>query len=66
MADDQQRLSCPKTVFIKTTKGLLAAFNIKPIEILTPTDPDFSIVIPKIGANAKILKILTPLTKIPI
>jgi len=36
--------------------GLLAkAFNIKPIEILTPVDPNFSIVIPKIGANAKVV-----------
>lgn len=36
-------------------RGLLAqAFNIKPVEILTPVDPDFSIVIPKIGANAKV------------
>jgi sortase A len=38
------------------TGGLLAkAFNIKPIEILTPEDPNFSIIIPKIGANAKVL-----------
>ncbi len=37
------------------TKGLLAkAFNFKQIEVLTPQDPQFSIVIPKIGANAKI------------
>ena len=37
-------------------KGLLAqAFNIKSVEILTPEDPNFSIVIPKIGANAKVL-----------
>ena len=36
-------------------KGLLAkAFNIKPVEILTPVDPNFSIIIPKIGANAKV------------
>ena len=36
-------------------KGLLAkAYNIKPVEILTPVDPNFSIVIPKIGANAKV------------
>ena len=36
-------------------KGLLAkAFNIKQIEVLTPQDPEFSIVVPKIGANAKI------------
>lgn len=34
-------------------KGLLAqAFKIKQVEILTPVDPNFSIVIPKIGANA--------------
>lgn len=39
----------------KQTGGVLAkAFNIKPIEVLTPTDPNFSIVIPKIGANAKV------------
>ncbi len=37
-------------------KGLLAkALNIKPAEILIPEDPNFSIVIPKIGANARVL-----------
>lgn len=36
-------------------KGLLAkAFSIKTTEILTPVDPEFSIVVPKIAANAKI------------
>ena len=36
--------------------GLLAkAFNIKPIEVLAPQDPDFSIIIPKIGANSRII-----------
>ncbi len=40
----------------KQAGGLLAkAFNIEPVEILVPEDPDFSIVIPKIGANAKVL-----------
>ncbi len=40
----------------ETQKGLLAkAFNIKPVEILVPEDPEFSIVVPKIGANAKII-----------
>jgi len=35
--------------------GLLAnAFHINPVEILTPVDPNFSIVIPKIAANAKV------------
>ena len=39
----------------QNSKGLLAqAFNIKQVEILTPVDPNFSIVIPKIGANAKV------------
>ena len=37
-------------------KGLLAkALNIKPVEALVPEDPNFSIVIPKIGANARVL-----------
>ncbi|MFN4212671.1 MAG: sortase [Microgenomates group bacterium] len=37
-------------------KGLLAkTLNIKQVEYLIPEDPNFSIVIPKIGANAKIL-----------
>jgi LPXTG-site transpeptidase (sortase) family protein len=40
----------------KKQKGLLVkAFNIKQTEILTPQDPNFSIIIPKIGANARIL-----------
>lgn len=42
-------------------RGLLAkAFNVKPIEILTPQDPDFSIVIPKIGANSRVLANIDP------
>jgi len=57
VADDleKQGLSLNKdSPYIK--KGLLASvFNIKPIEILIPEDPNFSIVIPKIGANAKVL-----------
>lgn len=37
-------------------KGLLAkALNLKDVEFLVPQDPNFSVVIPKIGANAKIL-----------
>ena len=57
VADDKQRLSLDKDSLYKNQQGglLAKAFNIKPIEILTPEDPNFSIVIPKIGANAKIL-----------
>lgn len=37
-------------------KGLLAkALNLKTAEFLVPQDPNFSIVIPKIGANSRIL-----------
>src|SRR3989338_1531099 len=58
VADDMQRLSSDKDSLYKNQQsGLLAkAFNIKPIEILTPEDPNFSIIVPKIGANAKILQ----------
>ncbi len=38
----------PKNALAKT-------FNIKQLEVLTPEDPNFSIVVPEIGANAKIL-----------
>lgn len=42
-------------------KGLLAkAFNIKQVEVLVPEDPNFSIVIPKIGANARIIPQVDP------
>src|SRR3989304_10056345 len=38
------------------SKGFLAkAFKIKPIEVLTPEDPNFSIIIPRIGANSRVL-----------
>ncbi|NMB84341.1 sortase [Candidatus Roizmanbacteria bacterium] len=44
------------TVEAPIQKGLLAkTINFKQVEILTPEDPEFSIVIPKIGANARIL-----------
>ena len=57
VVEESKRLSFDKdSLYQNKQKGLLAkVFNIKPIEILTPEDPNFSIVIPKIGANAKIL-----------
>lgn len=37
-------------------KGALGSLlNIKPVEVMVPEDPNFSVVIPKIGANARIL-----------
>lgn len=42
-------------------KGLLAkVLKIKPVEVLVPQDPNFSIVIPKIGANARVLPNVNP------
>ena len=35
--------------------GLNSLLNIKPVEALIPEDPNFSVVIPKIGANARII-----------
>jgi len=41
---------------ISRPKGLLAkTLNFKQTEVLVPIDPDFSIVIPKIAANAKVI-----------
>lgn len=40
--------------------GLAKLLNVKPIEVLTPEDPKFSIVVPKIGANARILPNINP------
>lgn len=37
-------------------KGALnSLLNVKPVEVLVPEDPEFSVVIPKIGANARII-----------
>ena len=45
-----------KATVLPEPKGLLAkALNLKTVEILVPEDPNFSIVVPKIGANARIL-----------
>ncbi len=46
----------PQTDDLKNQKGLLTkTFKFKQVEVLRPVDPGFSIVIPKIAANAKIL-----------
>lgn len=62
---DKQGLSFSKdSPYKNTPKGLLAkAFNIKPIEVLAPKDPNFSIVVPKIGANANVLGNIDPSDK---
>jgi len=50
------RTEKPKEIPTVPPKGLLAqALNFKQVEFLVPEDPAFSIVIPKIGANARII-----------
>ena len=40
----------------KAKKGSLAqALNVEPVEVLVPEDPEYSIVIPKIAANARVM-----------
>lgn len=39
----------------QATGGLAKLFQVKQIEALVPQDPNFSVVIPKIGANARVL-----------
>lgn len=52
----KSKLKAQKEAEEEIPKGLLAkSLNLKQVEILVPEDPQFSIVIPKIGANAKIL-----------
>src|SRR3989344_8353375 len=56
VADSSNQIGIDRYQYGSQPKGLLAqALNLKDVEFLVPQDPDFSIVIPKIGANAKIL-----------
>jgi len=48
-------------VVVDSKKGLLAkSLNLSSVEFLTPEDPEFDIIIPKIGANARILANIDP------
>jgi len=50
-----------KKVFNKTVPGgLTKALDIQNVEVLTPQDPNFSVVIPAIGANSRIIKNVDP------
>lgn len=57
VSDVKERPCRDQACLIPTpAKGLLAkALNLKQVEYLVPEDPNFDIIIPKIGANAKIL-----------
>ena len=53
---ESQKLKVKSQKELEQPKGLLAkALNIQNVEFLVPQDPNFSVVIPKIGANARIL-----------
>ncbi len=50
-----------QTLTIEQPKGGLAkALKIKQVEVLVPEDPNFSIVVPEIGANARIISSVDP------
>jgi sortase A len=56
VAAPQDAVAVKKVYAADVPKGALAkALDIKPVEVLVPQDPDFSIVIPKIAANSRIL-----------
>lgn len=56
VSDSIDQSSIDRYQYGNQPKGLLAkALNLNDVEFLVPQDPNFSVVIPKIGANAKIL-----------
>ncbi len=56
VAAPQEAITVKKEYAQIAPKGALAqALQIKPVEVLVPNDPQFSVVIPKIAANANIL-----------
>jgi sortase A len=40
--------------------GLSKLLNLKPVEVMVPQDPEFSIIIPKIGANSRVIANVDP------
>lgn len=57
---DKKQIKKPQNNNEMQKELLTKALNIKPVEYLIPEDPNFSIVIPKIAANAKILPNIDP------
>jgi sortase A len=61
VADTHEAANIKKEFGNGTSKGGLAkALNLQDVEVLVPEDPNFSIVIPKIGANARIIDNVDP------
>lgn len=53
---DSMTVDPQRTDFNRPQKGALAkALNLKEVEVLVPEDPDFSIIVPGIGANARVI-----------
>jgi LPXTG-site transpeptidase (sortase) family protein len=54
VADSKNAVNVPVETTIQ--KGALAkALNLKELEVLVPEDPEFSVIIPAIGANARVI-----------
>lgn len=61
ISDVQNPQKTTETVNTGQDKGLLArALNLNSVEVLTPVDTNFGIIIPKIAANAKVLSDINP------
>lgn len=59
VGDMQEKIAVEKDGQIP--KNLLAGLlKVKPVEVLVPADPNFSIVIPKIGANSRVIANVNP------
>jgi sortase A len=58
VASNQQQVDTIKKEFNATTEkgGLAKLLNVEKVEVLVPQDVNYSIVIPKIGANANIIQ----------
>ncbi len=53
---DSMTVDAQQTPANKPQKGALAkALNLKEVEVLVPEDPNFSIIVPGIGANARVI-----------
>lgn len=56
IVEKDQTMQSPVVIQKQSPHSLIASLlRIQPIEIMRPEDPSFSIIIPKIGANARVL-----------
>lgn len=59
-AEDGASADIPADQPIEERQGFAKLFQQQRVEVLVPEDPEFSVVIPKIGANARVVKNVNP------